>query len=383
MKPCWLFVDSFPVFGGHEVMLLRLMAELSSQGRIRPRLLARRECRLYERGRDYLTPDSFAPRPPGRPGLWSRMAWAWRDGLAFLRTVTRLRPALCVVAENCLLSQALFVGLARLLGVRVIVYVPLVDTFAAMGFRWARLRDWLVRHGYAQLPDAWLTITPEQAHAFARWAKVRRPIHTLPNTVAPAIEALAQVPLPPHPTNHGRLRVLVLGRLEPFQKGLDLLLDHIETASLPPGLTIALVGDGPYAEEIQRRQRHNPALAGIVSLRPWSDPARVMGEHDLLLLPSRFEGVPLVMLEAMALGLPVVASDLPGTRAYLPETCLFPVGDLGAAFAIIQRLAVHEEERRAITDTNRRTFTARASGAAFAAAVAQLAEQLTLELAHS
>jgi glycosyltransferase involved in cell wall biosynthesis len=75
------------------------------------------------------------------------------------------------------------------------------------------------------------------------------------------------------------------------------------------------------------------------------------------------------MLEAMALGLPVVASDLPGVRAYVPAECLFDVGDLTRAMQILQGLVDHGRRRR-LADSGRAVFDATASGRAFAESVA-------------
>jgi glycosyltransferase involved in cell wall biosynthesis len=387
MAERWLFVDSIHVFGGHEVMLLRWMEELAGQGRVEPHLLARRGCRLSERGRAWSVAEGFAPAessPPAWKKPWARLANPCRDAAVFIRAARRLKPSLCVVAEGCLLSQALFVGLARLLGLRVAVYVPLVDSFAAMGLKRAGLKDWLMRWVYGNLPQAWITITGEQAEGFARWAGVRRPVFALPNTVAPAIEVRGDAGNTEREESDGPgpLRILVLGRLDAHHKGLDLLFDHLEAdPSSFPGIRIDLVGDGPYGAEIERRRQASPPLARRVSVQAWSDPVRAMAEHDVLLLPSRFEGVPLVMLEAMALGLPVVASDLPGTRAYLPEDCLFPIGDLARAFEIIRGLA-SSAERAELAGRNRRVFAERASGTAFAAAVAGLTDKLLREVAR-
>jgi hypothetical protein len=77
----------------------------------------------------------------------------------------------------------------------------------------------------------------------------------------------------------------------------------------------------------------------------------------------------------MALGLPVIASDLPGTRGMLSSDCLFAVGDLAQACRLLCGVA-DTAQRAAIVQRNRDVFIARASAAAFSGGVAQLTEQL-------
>jgi glycosyltransferase involved in cell wall biosynthesis len=373
----WLFVDGATHFGGHEVMLLRLIEELKAQGRVRPRLLARTATVLRAKAGDMATDAPLPAQPPSyrvsfRP---KALLLHLRDARSLVRTLRRERPTLCIVAEGCLLSQPLFALVARLAGAKVVIYVPLVDSASSMGFGSGRQRDAFVRRVYANWPAAWITITRQQAQSFRAWAGIRRPILTLPNTVASEIES-AESPCSVDPRSDAPLRVLVLGRLEPWQKGLDFLVSHLESiAASPARIRITLVGDGDYAIDVQARLQAVAPMREWLSVEPWSETRSVMRANDVLLLPSRFEGVPLVMLEAMALGLPVVASDLAGTRGYLPPECLFPVGDMPRALALIERLR-DPAVRSALIARNREAYARMASNAAFATAVSALTAQL-------
>jgi glycosyltransferase involved in cell wall biosynthesis len=379
MKTTWLFVNGASVFGGHEVMLLRWIEELRRQGQVLPRVLSRAGSRLQERAGAAATSLSLPARRPagGWRGRRAALLGVFSDIKSLLRVLAAEKPSLCVVAEGYLLSQPLFALVCRLAGVRVVIYVPLIERATHLGFRSGPVRDKVVRHGYAKVPHGWIVLTRTQADVFARWARVRRPIFELANTVAQHIETLANSPAETQRSHTAEAcRVLVMGRLDMHQKGLDLLLEHLRQDSRARDVRVTLVGDGPASAELQHCIRTSPVLSDIVELSDWSDPVEAIRSHEVLLLASRFEGVPLVMLEAMALGLPVVSSDLPGTRAFLPATCLFPVGDLARALEIIATLRDPRERQRVI-EMNRRTFAARASGQAFAAAVSDLTSKLS------
>ena len=110
--------------------------------------------------------------------------------------------------------------------------------------------------------------------------------------------------------------VLVLGRLSP-EKGQDVALEAF--AGLGRGeernrIRLVLVGDGAAREALETRARR-PDLAGRVHFAGWrDDPWRCLGAADVFLLPSRREGLPLALLEAMAVGLPIVATDVGAVR---------------------------------------------------------------------
>lgn len=364
--PCWLFVDSAAAFGGHEVMLLRWLEELQQQGRIRPILLARADTRLHAQ-----TPVQLAAPTLAAVGT-GKLRRTLYDAVRLIAVLLKHKPQLCVVAEGSLLSQVGFTLALRMLNQRTVVYVPLVEPAANMGFGRGALRDRLVRKFYRRVPHAWLTITAEQSRQFAQWAHISAPIFTLPNTVSREIETAGCVTT----TTQRPLRVLVLGRLDAHQKGLDGLLDALEAQpALGTDLHISLVGDGPYAAEIRRRVHQSPALQRLLSIQAWTPTVAALSQHDVLLITSRYEGVPLVMLEAMALGVPVIASDLPGTRAMLPANCLFKVGDYQHALHLLLNVT-DPAWRSDTTQRNRAAFQQQASGKHFSQSVHTLTDRL-------
>ena len=71
---------------------------------------------------------------------------------------------------------------------------------------------------------------------------------------------------------------------------------------------------------------------------------------DTLVLPSAFEGVPLVMIEAILAERPIVVSRVSGLDAYLPNALLFPPGDSDALGVAISRLIADPSERRRLEE---------------------------------
>ncbi len=118
------------------------------------------------------------------------------------------------------------------------------------------------------------------------------------------------------------------GRLSPEKNVDGLLAVWARFAASRPGARLVLVGDGPErksAEEMARSLGCSVALAAddvcsqVVFAGNQSEPARFIGRARCLLLSSRAEGLPMVVLESLALGVPILASDCPsgGVRAAL------------------------------------------------------------------
>ncbi|MER5767657.1 glycosyltransferase [Streptomyces sp. NPDC001985] len=183
----------------------------------------------------------------------------------------------------------------------------------------------------------------ERAGIAARWAVIRNGVdlghYTPDDPYAPAAErararsglrALDAVPA-------GAPLVLCVGRLC-RQKGQDILLDAWpRVLDAVPGARLLLVGDGPDREHLTRTAPPGVLFAGAVpDTGPWLRAA------DLVVLPSRWEGMALAPLEAMACGRPVVVTDVSGAGESLPPGhrahSLVPPDDPGALAAALTRL---------------------------------------------
>jgi glycosyltransferase involved in cell wall biosynthesis len=113
-------------------------------------------------------------------------------------------------------------------------------------------------------------------------------------------------------------RVVVMAGRMTAQKGWDLLLES--AARLAPArrdLAWVLVGDGPLRAALIRRAEELGVAACFTGAR--EDMADVLGGADLVVLASRSEGLPFTLLEALALGKPVVATRVGGVPEVLDE----------------------------------------------------------------
>jgi glycosyltransferase involved in cell wall biosynthesis len=128
--------------------------------------------------------------------------------------------------------------------------------------------------------------------------------------------------------------VLAIGRLSPEKGFVELVESWNERA--PTGLTLMVVGDGPDREKIEACAG---PLVNVVGRKRSDEVAALMRSSRALLFPSRwFEGQPLVILEALAAGLPVLSSDHPPLREIIDGAGQLVVEDdeWGEALAMIE-----------------------------------------------
>ena len=109
-----------------------------------------------------------------------------------------------------------------------------------------------------------------------------------------------------------------------------------------------LVGDGEFRSELEAAIQTSGHADAIVILGWRSDVPDILKALDVVVLPSRWEGMPLAILEAMSSSVTVVASDIPGNKHLISDGvdgCLFPPDDSGALASVLIDLIDHPEKR--------------------------------------
>jgi glycosyltransferase involved in cell wall biosynthesis len=124
-----------------------------------------------------------------------------------------------------------------------------------------------------------------------------------------------------------------------------------------PELRLAILGEGELRAELERQAGALGVLERLVMAGVRRDARAVIGAADMALLPSRWEGLPLVALEALAAGTPIVATAVRGIRELLTDgenALLVPPGDPEALASAIRRLLADRSLAEALAGNGRR-----------------------------
>jgi glycosyltransferase involved in cell wall biosynthesis len=137
-------------------------------------------------------------------------------------------------------------------------------------------------------------------------------------------------------------KLLFVGSLIP-RKGLDVLLKALARIKAQASWTLTVAGDGPeqgYLRSLATDLGIAPGIRFLGNIPPARIP-KLMRDHYLFILPSYWEGRPSVVHEAMAAALPVLASDIDGTRELVQHGktgWLVPLGDVNALSDVLDDL---------------------------------------------
>lgn len=304
--------------------------------------------------RERLPADTAVYALGKRPG--HDLAVLWR----FSRLLRRLRPDV-VHSRNWGTFESVFV--ARLAGVPVVVHgehgreitdaegrnrrrnlmrraaAPLVDRFVAVS---ESLRHWLVND--VHIP-ARRVVTIRNGVDLERFSGIQR------------AAARACLGLPAAAPVIG-----TVGRLDPVKNQAGLIRAFQRLRTVYPDAILVIAGDGPYRDALERVAGTARPEGCVHLLGERRDVPTVLAALDVFALPSVAEGMSNTILEAMAAGLPVVATAVGGSPELIIDGVngrLVPAGDEGAladamaaycADAVLRHTHGHASRNRAATD---------------------------------
>ncbi len=353
-----LFCPSFGQLGGIEAIAGRLAREFGARGH-RVSVLARQPA--------LATGDGLPVMPfplhqlPRRVRQFSRHA-------AFARSfVPGVRALRCAVKQE---------RVDAVLSLAVTTYSPYLVGLAGAAPLVVSLQGGENRAGLASSPRVLRWALRRARHVVACARSIAAQARALDPEVAPRVSVIPNGVDPERfatapPFAHPRPFVLAVGRLA-VQKGFDVLLEAFaRLGSTSRGVDLLLAGDGPQRSALETA-RTRLGLEGSVHLLGAVSPEMTASLYRAALLvacPSRWEGLPLVCLEAMASGRAVLGTDvdgIPDAVVHDVTGLVVPPEDAGTLAAALGSLLADPERRERLGQRGRALATERFSWPALA-----------------
>jgi glycosyltransferase involved in cell wall biosynthesis len=304
------FLHSFEP-GGVERIALRLVRQWRADGVDAPLFMGRTDGTMRHdvgAGLDFITPD----QPRAGSARWETL-WMM---LTLPRIVRQERPDILFCAGNTYAIIA--VVLKLLLGRRCPPILAKISNDLRRRDKpwWRRLPYHLFLRIQGRLFDQIVGMDASMTDEIRQLLGVPRgAITVIPDpALSRSLIARLRADRAPRLKLSGRHFVAV-GRLAP-QKNIPLMLRAFARAA-EPGDRLTLIGDGPGRENLELLVRRLGIGRQVRFLGYVPEPTAILGEFDILLMSSNYEGVPAVILEALAARLSIIATDCCASMATL------------------------------------------------------------------
>jgi glycosyltransferase involved in cell wall biosynthesis len=209
-------------------------------------------------------------------------------------------------------------------------------------------QQWLYRRSLHATP--FIAVAPHIATALERLGIERASITVITNGID--VEETRQRGRRPIARGDGVV-VGLLGRLDPRQKGQDLFLEAVRLLNDSRAQYVIGANSGPFHDQ-EAAIRQLAASTGVEIEEPGGAGVEFLASLDIVVIPSRYEGSPLTLFEAMALGKPIIASRIPGIAEVLQPHgagVLVPPRDAEALADAITSLVADPARRKALGRT--------------------------------
>jgi glycosyltransferase involved in cell wall biosynthesis len=208
---------------------------------------------------------------------------------------------------------------------------------------WKKLRHWIY-----PLANKVVSVSEGVDNYFDNWLpKTQRAV--IFNPLQPISEEPGTFDLPKG-ADPNKKWAIAMGRLV-YQKNFELLLSAFhKIIDRYPDWQLLIFGEGEMRTELENLRDQFGLGDRVLLPGLTNNPIAVLKTAQLFILSSRWEGLPAVLFEALACGLPVIATDCPsGPREIIRDGVdglLVPNEDLSALIAVMERLMSDEEERK-------------------------------------
>lgn len=242
------------------------------------------------------------------------------DSLRLLHRVNKTSDEIIIVQGDIELGAG-FINAAKLIGYPIISYIPYAHGFDVMGSRFSKIKNLLSSTLYRNC-QRYITISQCFKSEIISKNKTSD-VKVFRNFVsAPPIQQIRGKGYF-FGRKKGELKLLMAGRVYFRQKGQNLLIEALR--GIDQRIDVTVIGDGPDLKKLITLASTLPKNI-TVNFLGWKDNIWDYAQDvDLILIPSNFEGVPLIMLEAIKRNVPVIASARDGMADYLNKESLYDV----------------------------------------------------------
>lgn len=230
-----------------------------------------------------------------------------------------------IIVQGDIELGSVFVNTSKAAGVQNLVsYIPYAHSFRMMGSKLGWLKDFLSNFVYKNCEN-YITISKVFAKQISLKNK-RAKVKVLHNFSSKLPKEYIRGKGYIYKKDDDKFTILMAGRVSFRQKGQDILFQALNSVSTSKEIVVNVIGDGPDLEKLKTltRRLHNNIRVNYYGWQPnvWEYSKDV----DLITLPSRFEGVPLLMLEAKQANIPIIAPARDGMIDFLPPANLYEPG---------------------------------------------------------
>lgn len=241
--------------------------------------------------------------------------------------IQKTEPDLVIVVQGSVHISSLGLLLSKKCGYKTISFIPLTHHFQVKGFYSAL--HYIICQFIYKLPSHFITISENAKQQLIKW-NVDSPISVVfygldINQYKIKNKMISREKLG---LSNSKYIIALIGRIQFSHKAQDFLVKTIYLyKDVVKDIQWLIVGDGPDSNKLKSMILERELL-NYIKFLPWtSDLSDIYSAIDMLVIPSRIEGIPIVMLEAMYYELPIIASNIDGMAERLPKKWLFTVNN--------------------------------------------------------